>query len=83
VKNPTESLPPLLTPVPWIILGMSRSAFYRLLAAGKVPPPIRLEGCRRVWRIKDLERWVSSLKPSRRGAPLATVDPDGKESAAE
>ena len=50
---------------PWVYLGLSKSAFYRLRAAGGGPKPVRVPGTvRPVWRVSDLDRWVASLKPA-------------------
>jgi predicted DNA-binding transcriptional regulator AlpA len=56
----------LMTGKPWEVCGLSRSAFYRLVAAGEAPAPIRLPGARPCWRLADLRRWVEGLRPSRR-----------------
>jgi predicted DNA-binding transcriptional regulator AlpA len=69
---PGADRPPLLTTRPWLILGVSRSGFYRLLAAGQVPQPVTPDGVRRAWRIADLERWVERLRPRKRPAPRGT-----------
>ncbi|MCK6498496.1 MAG: helix-turn-helix domain-containing protein [Nitrospira sp.] len=46
------------------LLGMSRSAFYRLHSSGKVPLPIRLGGIVR-WRRAELLAWVAAGCPTR------------------
>ncbi len=51
-------------------LGLSRTAWFRLRAAGRLPPPVALPGTAMYWRVADLDRWVDSLnvdtKPRRR-----------------
>jgi len=47
------------------LLGISRSAFYSLLSAGRVgPTPVRL-GRRSLWRAEEIRAWVSAGCPSR------------------
>jgi len=41
------------------LLGISRSQFYRLHSAGKIPLPIRTLG-RPLWSRKELESWVDT-----------------------
>jgi predicted DNA-binding transcriptional regulator AlpA len=61
---------PLLVGQPWRYLGLSRSAWYRLLSSGQAPPPVPLPGSRPRWRRADLDSWVARLKPTgRRRAP--------------
>ena len=47
-----------------LVLGVSRSHFYGLHTAGKLPLPIRL-GRRILWRRAELEAWVSAGCPAR------------------
>jgi predicted DNA-binding transcriptional regulator AlpA len=54
---------PKLIRRPWQYLGISRSAYYRLMAAGQAPLPVAIPGSRRCWRRADLDRLVDSLKP--------------------
>ncbi len=49
----------------WNYLGLSRSAWYRLRSAGKVPLPVSVFGAGPHWRRADLDNWVSRLKPAR------------------
>jgi predicted DNA-binding transcriptional regulator AlpA len=46
--------------------GVSRTAWYRLKAMGKLPAPIRIAGSGGRWRRKDLERWLENLNTRRR-----------------
>ena len=41
------------------LLALSKRSFERLLAAGRLPTPIRL-GRRRLWRMADLEAFVAA-----------------------
>lgn len=49
----------------WQLLGVSRSAFFRLKSAGLLPKPVRVEGVGVRYRRADLERWTEKLKPTR------------------
>lgn len=80
----TPDTGPLLTRQPWLIVGISRSAFYRLLAADQAPRPLAVPGSGRVWRVSDLERWVGTMKPvarsrSRRGRAARPAPEQGQE----
>ena len=46
------------------LLDMSVSSWHRLVAAGKTPRPIKLNGSTR-WRANDLETWVALGCPIR------------------
>ena len=46
------------------VLGLSRSAFYRLHSSGRVPQPVRLGGAVR-WRAEELRAWVRAACPPR------------------
>ena len=46
------------------LLGISRSQFYRLHSAGKIPLPIRSLG-RPMWSRKELDAWVDAGCPAR------------------
>jgi predicted DNA-binding transcriptional regulator AlpA len=73
---------PLTTNKPWLLAGVSRSAWYRLLSRGLAPPPVNIPGSRQRWRVSDVIRWVDGLKTSRprrrrprvAGAPAAADD---------
>ena len=39
------------------LLALSGRSFERMLAAGRIPPPIRM-GRTRVWRLRDLQEFV-------------------------
>jgi predicted DNA-binding transcriptional regulator AlpA len=56
----------LTTRTPWSYVGISRSSFYRLLSKGEAPAPVQLAGVWPHWRVADLDRWIGSLKQSRR-----------------
>jgi predicted DNA-binding transcriptional regulator AlpA len=58
---------PLLLPQPaaWIYLGLSRSAWFRLKSANKLPRPVSVPGVGPHWRRSDLEDWVSRLRSAR------------------
>jgi predicted DNA-binding transcriptional regulator AlpA len=64
----TTGADPLLTAKPWLLAGISRSAWYRLLAADQAPRPVALPGSRPRWRVVDIQRWVERLRPARRRA---------------
>src|SRR5689334_16687581 len=54
------------TPTAWEFIGISRSEFFRLKAAGKVPDAVALPGrSTGAWRREDLEAFVKRLKPAR------------------
>ncbi len=65
--TPADSTP-LMTGKPWVFVGLSRSAWYRLVSAGQAPAPVSLPGTRPRWRTADLSRWVQTLRPLRRRA---------------
>jgi predicted DNA-binding transcriptional regulator AlpA len=56
---------PLTTATPWAIVGISRSAYDRLMAAGRAPQALDLKGSRRRWRIADVVRFVEHLRCAR------------------
>ena len=60
-------IPPLLVDISTAgkILSISKSFLLQLDASGKIPQPIHL-GKRRLWRVEDLQRWVSMGCCSRR-----------------
>jgi predicted DNA-binding transcriptional regulator AlpA len=47
------------------LAGVSLATWWRLLARGKVPPPVRLGG-RVLWRVEELEEWVRHGCPDAR-----------------
>jgi predicted DNA-binding transcriptional regulator AlpA len=61
---PQQTTPPKTTDTPWTYLGVSRSAWYRLMSAGEAPLPLALPGRNR-WRISDLDEWLKKQKPVR------------------
>lgn len=62
---PQATAEPLAIPAPWLLVGISRSAFYALMSQDKAPHPLPLPGKRRVWRRADVEKWVASMKPEK------------------
>lgn len=46
--------------------GLSRSAFFRLKSAGKLPKPVKLDGTEVLYRRADLEKWAERLKSAAR-----------------
>jgi predicted DNA-binding transcriptional regulator AlpA len=59
---------PALLAKPWVYLGLSRSAFFRLRSADKAPRPVVVPGSRRpMYRRVDLDKWVAQLPFARRG----------------
>ncbi|TSE32106.1 helix-turn-helix transcriptional regulator [Tepidimonas charontis] len=50
-------------------LGIGRSTLYRWVAAGLVPPPLRLGGAAR-WRPEDIERVLVRAEALRKGGGL-------------
>ena len=71
--DPAEAAPPRLAVPPLLVdtdraaalCGVSPASWYRLKAAGKTPAPVRLGG-KVLYRISDLELWVSFGCPGRR-----------------
>jgi predicted DNA-binding transcriptional regulator AlpA len=63
---PPDSVPLLLPqPAAWTFLGVSRSAWFRLRSAGKLPVPVSVPGAGLHWRSADLRRWAENLRPRR------------------
>jgi predicted DNA-binding transcriptional regulator AlpA len=56
---------PLLVRQPWLVVGLSKSAWYRLASADRTPKPVRLPGSRPLYRLSDLQDWVTSLRASK------------------
>jgi predicted DNA-binding transcriptional regulator AlpA len=56
------TLPTLLTARQvYELLGLDKRSFYRELAAGRIPKPIRVGLNRTRWRSDDLRKWMDSL----------------------
>ena len=55
---------PLLLPVAQVaaLLGRSERSVWRDAELGKMPPPLKL-GRSRLWRVKELRRWVRAGCP--------------------
>lgn len=49
-------------------LGVSRRQVWKLLAAGKLPEPVRVGGSVR-WREADIDAWIEAGCPANRTAP--------------
>jgi predicted DNA-binding transcriptional regulator AlpA len=67
--QPAPKPVPLLLDQPAAIefLGLSRSGWFRLKAAGRLPRPVSVPGAGvgQHWRRRDLERFVEGLKAAR------------------
>jgi predicted DNA-binding transcriptional regulator AlpA len=61
---PQQTTPAKTTDTPWQYLGISRSTWYRLMAADQAPLPLALPGRNR-WRISDLDKWLERQKQVR------------------
>jgi predicted DNA-binding transcriptional regulator AlpA len=66
-QAPSPPLEPLQVPAPEAarLSGVSEATWYRLVAAKKVPAPVRLGG-RVFWRVAELREWVAAGCPDRR-----------------
>ena len=42
------------------MLAISRTTLWRLIKAGKFPPPLKLSVRARGWRLSDVEAWLDS-----------------------
>lgn len=62
MPNPTDFTPPLLVPAAKAaaMLSMGRSTFWREVASGTLPRPVRVGGLTR-WRVADLQQYVAGL----------------------
>ena len=49
----------------WSYVGLPRSTWFRLRAAGKLPEPVNVPTAGLYWRKGDLDRWLANLKPVR------------------
>ncbi len=56
----------------WSLLGLSRTTFFALKSAGKLPAPVELPAGGIMYRRADLERWAEKLKTSRRVRSVPT-----------
>ncbi len=67
LRGELQPVPRLLDqPAAWRYLGLSRSMWFRLRAAGELPDPVRVPGRKLpMWRVEDLDRWPRRLKPAR------------------
>jgi len=59
----TSAVPPLLfdTADLCAVLRISKATIHRLLAAGKLPKPLRLAGLK--WRADEIRRWCDAGMP--------------------
>jgi predicted DNA-binding transcriptional regulator AlpA len=55
------------------LLGVSRSAWFRLRAAGALPLPVRPTGGDLMWRRRDLEKYVDNLRPVKRARRIGVA----------
>ncbi|MBI1913616.1 MAG: helix-turn-helix domain-containing protein [Planctomycetes bacterium] len=64
---PAPAPEPLLVPAPEAarLCGVSEATWWRLVAAGKTPSPVRLGHSTR-WRVAELKRWVQAGCPDRK-----------------
>ena len=77
--SPATSATVTVAPVPLLLgpreahqyLGISRSAYYRLISAGELPAPVEVPGAGPHWRRADLDKWVARLGRRRRRRPAA------------
>jgi predicted DNA-binding transcriptional regulator AlpA len=56
---------PLATATPWLVCGISRAQWYKLLRSGRMPLPVRLGTRRPVYPIAELEAWLLAGAPPR------------------
>ena len=56
---------PLATAKPWLACGISRAQWFKLLASGRTPLPVRLGIRRPVYIIAELESWLAAGAPDR------------------
>ncbi len=61
----------------WEYCGVSRSGWFKLRAQGLLPLPIEIPHVGQRWRKADLDKWLASLKPSRkiRRSPRPAAEP--------
>jgi predicted DNA-binding transcriptional regulator AlpA len=50
---------------PWEYIGLSRSAWYRLMSMDLAPKPLDLPEMVNRWRRDDIDRWLAGLKSKR------------------
>ncbi len=48
----------------WILCNLSKSAWYKARARGRIPDPVKIGGALR-WRREELERWIESGCPTK------------------
>ncbi len=48
----------------WTLCGLSKSSWYKHLAAGRIPRPVKIGGALR-WRREELLRWIDAGCPAR------------------
>jgi hypothetical protein len=69
MTTPSTTIDPprqLATGKPWLVCGISRGQWFRLLASGKTPlPTARLGTKRPVYSLRELELWLEAGAPDR------------------
>lgn len=66
MKTPNDIDRPVATTKPWVICGISRAQWYKLLNSGRSPLPTARLGTRRpVYLISELEAWLHAGAPDR------------------
>lgn len=55
----SERLVPLRTVC--IVMGLSRSTVYRMIAADAFPKPVKISRARVAWREREVQAWLASL----------------------
>ena len=68
IRGPPHGLQPVILRRPAVeaMVGLRRSAIYKLMAAGEFPLPVKLTGKAVGWKRDDIEAWLAARPPSRR-----------------
>lgn len=72
-----RTVPPLWTSKPWLILGCSKSGFYRFASEHDDLRLIRLPGVGPKWRIVDLQKFSEKQKLSPRRVRRTVIEDGG------
>lgn len=48
----------------WTLCGLSKSSWYKNLASGRIPRPVKIGGALR-WRRRELDDWIAAGCPAR------------------
>jgi predicted DNA-binding transcriptional regulator AlpA len=56
---------PLATAKPWLLVGISRAQWFKLICSGRTPLPVRLGTRRPVYLIEELDAWLRAGAPDR------------------